>query len=60
MAERHAGTRPGEWAARRLASLRKTLWKDVRDDILADYSDYQRSVLGWGQGEEEDADDGES
>lgn len=60
MAGRHAGTRPGEWAAWWLASLRKTLWEDVRDDTLGDYSDYQRSLLGWGQGEEEDADDGES
>ncbi len=46
VAERHKGTRPGEWAARRLAALRTEIWENVRDDALDEETDYQRSVLG--------------
>lgn len=44
--ERHAGTRPGEWAARRLAALRTERWETVRRDEADGHTDYQRSVLG--------------
>lgn len=48
MAERHAGTRPGEWASRQLAALRTEVWEDVRDDELDNYTDYQKFVTGRG------------
>lgn len=59
LAERHAGTRPAEWAARQLAHLRTELWEDTRDDDLEAYSDYQRSVTGRGERVQEATDDGE-
>lgn len=32
LAERHAGTRPAEWAQGRLAAIRNSTWSAVRDD----------------------------
>jgi hypothetical protein len=46
MAEREAGTRPGEWAARTLAGLRTQVWEQVRDDPAESTPDYHRQVTG--------------
>jgi hypothetical protein len=46
MAEIRAGTRPGEWAGRRLARLRTHLWEQVGPDTAAPPSRYHRDVTG--------------
>lgn len=46
MAERQAGTRPGEWAGRTLARLRIRVWEQVGDDPAESTPDYHRQVTG--------------
>lgn len=40
LSARHAGTKPAEWAARRLASLRTEVWQNIRDDEVEDLTGY--------------------